>query len=61
MKTVLFVLTAMFVFTATDSTFADINYVDGYYRSNGSYVQGHYKDTSADGDVSNNRKQVWGY
>lgn len=40
---------------------ADINYVGGYTRSDGTYVSGHYKDTSADGNPYNNRKAVWGY
>lgn len=40
---------------------ADINYVGGYSRSDGTYVQGHYKDTSADGNPYNNRRAVWGY
>ena len=40
---------------------ADINYVDGYYRSSGTYVSGHYRDTSNDGRADTNRKAVWGY
>jgi hypothetical protein len=40
---------------------ADINYVRSYYRGDGTYVSGHYKDTSADGNPYNNRKAVWGY
>lgn len=36
------------------SAFAAIKYIDGYYRSNGSYVSGHYRDTSNDGNPYNN-------
>lgn len=36
------------------ASFADINYVDGYYRSSGTYVSGHYRDTSNDGNPYNN-------
>lgn len=61
MKITFFLLTAMFVIAVTDSTFADINYVDGYTRRDGTQVSGHYKDTSADGNPYNNRKAVWGY
>lgn len=40
---------------------ADIGYVNPYFRSDGTYVSGHYKDTSADGNPYNNRKALWGY
>lgn len=43
------------------AAFADINYVSGYSRSDGTYVSGHYKDTSADGNPYNNRRAVLGY
>ena len=33
---------------------ATIKYVSGYTRSDGSYVSGHYKDTSCDGNPYNN-------
>lgn len=36
------------------TAFADINYINGYTRSNGSYVSGHYRDTSNDGNPYNN-------
>lgn len=52
------IIMALFVFTMTDKTFADIKYVDGYYRSNGQYVSGHYKDTSGDGNPYNNARNM---
>lgn len=54
------ILTAVLVVFASQA-FASMNYVSGYSRSDGTYVQGHYKDTSADGNPNNNRKSVWGY
>ena len=35
-------------------SFAAIRYVDGYYRSSGTYVSGSYRDTSHDGNPYNN-------
>lgn len=57
MKILLAVLLLAFASTA----FADMGYVSGYSRSDGTYVQGHYKDTSHDGNPYNNRKYVLGY
>ena len=31
-----------------------IKYINSYYRSNGTYVSGHYRDTSCDGNPYNN-------
>lgn len=36
------------------SAFAKIDYVDGYTRKDGTYVSGHFKDTSGDGNSYNN-------
>lgn len=33
---------------------AAIRYINGYTRSNGTYVGGHYRDTSCDGNPYNN-------
>ena len=33
---------------------ARVQYINPYYRSNGTYVSGHYKDTSGDGNPYNN-------
>jgi len=33
---------------------ATIRRINGYYRSNGTYVSGHYRDTSGDGNPYNN-------
>lgn len=42
-----------FLFSLTPA-YADINYVEGYTRKDGTYVSGHYRDTSNDGDPYNN-------
>ena len=47
------IMVAMGLSLVTES-FADIKYVDGYYRSSGTYVSGHYRDTSNDGNPYNN-------
>lgn len=52
------IILAILVFTVTDQTFADINYVGGYSRTDGTYVQGHFKDTSGDGNPYNNAKAL---
>lgn len=49
------------LFALTKCALADINYVDSYYRGDGTYVSGHYKDTSGDGNPYNNRKALWGW
>ena len=36
-----------------------LSYVNGYRRSNGTYVSGHYKDTSADGNPYNNASYLY--
>lgn len=48
--TLALVVISMFAFTAT--AFADV-YVDGYHRSDGTYVRGHYR-SDPDGVESNN-------
>ncbi len=46
---------AVFVLTALASpAFAAIKRIKGYTRSNGTYVQSHYRDTSNDGNSYNN-------
>lgn len=46
------VLVVIFIFAAC-SVFANDIWVDGYYRKDGTYVQGHHR-TAPDGDRSNN-------
>lgn len=36
------------------NAFAQIKYINGYYRSNGTPVRGHYRDVSNDGNSYNN-------
>lgn len=40
---------------------AEMGYVDSYYRRDGTYVSGHWKDTSGDGNPYNNRRYILGY
>ncbi len=54
------ILTALLGVICTAS-FAEMGYVSGYTRSNGTQVQGYYRDVSNDGWAGNNRKAVWGY
>lgn len=51
---VLALATLAFLFTLAGAAHADIRYVSGYSRGNGSYVHGHYRDTSNDGNPYNN-------
>jgi hypothetical protein len=55
----LIALSILLVIAAT--AFADMGYVNPYYRRDGTYVSGHWKDTSGDGNPWNNRKAVWGW
>lgn len=48
--TLALVVTSLFAFTAT--AFAD-TYVDGYHRSDGTYVRGHWR-SDPDGNTNNN-------
>ena len=57
---IILVTLMLLAFTAS-CAFAAIKYVNPYYRSDGTQVSGHYKDTSADGNPYNNRKALWGY
>lgn len=55
MKKITFFALALAALTMfAGESFASIKYVNGYTRSNGSYVSGHYKDTSGDGNPYNN-------
>jgi hypothetical protein len=58
MKTIIF--TALLA-TICTASLAEMGYVDSYYRRDGTYVQGHYKDISADGNPYNNRIYTLGY
>lgn len=51
MKTLLALGLVLF-FAAT--AFAQVKYISGYSRRDGSYVSGHYRDTSNDGNPYNN-------
>ena len=47
-------LAAMIGFNMAADASAAIKYINGYYKSNGSYTRGHYRDTSGDGNPYNN-------
>ena len=46
----------MLLIALTQVCYASTKWVNGYFRRDGTYVQGHYKDTSADGNPWNNVK-----
>ncbi|HYE22672.1 MAG TPA: hypothetical protein VD998_03735 [Verrucomicrobiae bacterium] len=50
---IVFLLAVSFVAVA-GTAYAEIKYVKSYNRSDGTYVSGHYKDTSGDGNRYNN-------
>lgn len=52
MKATILSLLAVFVFTATCAFAGDV-WVNGYHRSNGTYVRGHYR-SAPDSSKSNN-------
>ena len=51
MKT-LIAIALMLMFATT--AYCDIKYIGGYDRKDGTYVSGHYRDTSNDGQSWNN-------
>jgi len=48
------VLAVLIGFNMVADASAAIKYISGYSRSNGTYVRGHYRDTSNDGNPYNN-------
>lgn len=58
MKNLFFAIATLAVLASlTESAFA-VRYVNGYTKSNGSYVSGHYRDTSNDGNSWNNANEL---
>jgi len=55
MKMLLLAVTALTIFIASEAVAYE--YVEGYTRKNGTYVRGHFKDTSGDGQSYNNWNQ----
>ena len=53
-KLLVLLVVAVAVFTLATDGFCQIKYISGYSRSNGTYVSGHYRDTSNDGNPYNN-------
>lgn len=55
----LFILATLLLASSIFSTYAfAYKYVDGYTRSDGTYVSGHYRDTSNDGNSYNNANTI---
>lgn len=48
------VITMAFILFGITSGFCEVKYINGYSRSDGTYVSGHYRDTSNDGNPYNN-------
>ena len=54
-KVVILLAVAVIVsFCINSNAFARIKYINGYQRSSGTYVSGHYRDVSNDGNPYNN-------
>ena len=47
-------MTVVMGLSMVGQSFAAIRYVGGYTRHNGTYVSGHFRDTSHDGNPYNN-------
>lgn len=58
MKTILSVMALVMICSAAC---AEMGYVRSYTRRDGTFVSGHYKDVSRDGNPYNNRKYILGY
>ena len=54
MKKLFYVAILIILGSVSFSAFADIKYINGYMRKDGTYVSGHYRDTSNDGYSYNN-------
>jgi len=49
----LFILALVFSVAGSEAK-AEIDWIEGYSRKDGTYVSGHYRDTSNDGNPYNN-------
>ena len=59
-KTMILTLALVIGLSMVAEASAAIKYISGYSRSNGTYVSGHYRDTSGDGNPYNNAN-YYGY
>ena len=55
-KTLFIAIGLLFVFVTQG--FCEIKYINGYTRTDGTYVSGHYRDTSNDGVKWNNANEL---
>jgi len=53
-KLIVSVFALVAILTIASNGYCEIKYVNSYYRSNGTYVSGCFKDTSHDGNQYNN-------
>lgn len=53
------VIIALAVLLIAQEAFCSIRWVNGYSRRDGTYVSGHMKDTSGDGNPYNNVNSSW--
>jgi len=54
MRYMMIIFLSMVCWTSNRMQIADIKYINGYSRTDGTYVSGHWKDTSGDGIKYNN-------
>jgi len=54
MKRTIMIAILLIVLAATTNGYCEIRYVNPYFRSDGTYVSGCWKDTSHDGNPYNN-------
>jgi len=57
-KTMKKIILVIVITMITSNSYAAIKYVKGYFKSDGTYVSGHYKDTSGDGNKYNNASSL---
>ena len=58
-KLILIFMFLILVFLSMSTcSFAEVRWVRGYYRENGTYVTGHYRDVSGDGNPFNNAEYL---
>lgn len=53
-KFIMLAIALLMVLTVVADGYCAIRYINPYFRGDGTYVSGHYRDTSGDGNPYNN-------
>ena len=53
-RMIMLIIATVIVLVAATEGLCEIKYIGSYYRSNGTFVSGHYRDVSCDGTPYNN-------